>query len=108
MSEPLAGLTVIEMTVAVQGPAAGLYLRDMGAEVIKIEPPLGDSSRAAAERPVAGVSRGLPFHHAAYSRGSGVRSVARVGYSAAGRKYRDDTLFVVVRNPTEFNLVARR
>ena len=37
MSEPLAGLTVIEMTVAVQGPAAGLYLRDMGAEVIKIE-----------------------------------------------------------------------
>ena len=45
MSEPLAGLTVIEMTVAVQGPAAGLYLRDMGAEVIKIEPPLGDSSR---------------------------------------------------------------
>ena len=45
MSEPLAGLTVIEMTVAVQGPAAGLYLRDMGAEVIKIEPPLGDPSR---------------------------------------------------------------
>ena len=45
MSEPLAGLTVIEMTVAVQGPAAGLYLRDMGAEVIKIEPPLGDASR---------------------------------------------------------------
>ena len=45
MDGPLAGITVVEMTVAVQGPAAGLYLRDMGAEVIKIEPPLGDGSR---------------------------------------------------------------
>ncbi len=45
MPEPLEGFTVIEMTVAVQGPAAALYLRDMGAEVIKVEPPLGDASR---------------------------------------------------------------
>ena len=45
MPEPLQGVTVVEMTIAVQGPAAGLYLRDMGAEVIKVEPPLGDPSR---------------------------------------------------------------
>lgn len=45
MPEPLDGITVIEMTIAVQGPAAGLYLRDMGAQVIKVEPPLGDASR---------------------------------------------------------------
>ena len=45
MNEPLAGIRVIEMAVAVQGPAAGVYLRDMGAEVIKVEPPLGDPSR---------------------------------------------------------------
>ncbi len=45
MQEPLAGIRVVEMTIAVQGPAAGLYLRDMGAEVIKVEPPLGDPSR---------------------------------------------------------------
>ena len=45
MPEPLEGIRVVEMTVAVQGPSAGLYLRDMGAEVIKIEPPLGDASR---------------------------------------------------------------
>ena len=45
MPEPLEGFTVIEMTVAVQGPAAALYLRDMGAEVIKVEPPMGDASR---------------------------------------------------------------
>ena len=47
MPEPLSGFTVVEMTLAVQGPAAGLYLRDMGAEVIKVEPPLGDPSRYA-------------------------------------------------------------
>jgi crotonobetainyl-CoA:carnitine CoA-transferase CaiB-like acyl-CoA transferase len=45
MPEPLAGLTVVEMTIAVQGPAAGVYLRDMGADVFKVEPPLGDPSR---------------------------------------------------------------
>ena len=67
VSEPLAGLTVIEMTVAVQGPAAGLYLRDMGAEVIKIEPPLGDSSRygrgtynETQRDPRASIRRGQP------------------------------------------------
>ena len=45
MSEPLAGIRVVEMTVAVQGPVASLYLCDMGAEVIKVEPPLGDPTR---------------------------------------------------------------
>ena len=45
MPEPLEGFIVVEMTIAVQGPAAALYLRDMGAHVIKVEPPLGDASR---------------------------------------------------------------
>ena len=43
--EPLSGFRVVELALAVQGPAAGLYLRDMGAEVIKVEPPIGDPSR---------------------------------------------------------------
>lgn len=43
--EPLTGFKVIELAVAVQGPGAGLYLRDMGADVIKVEPPIGDASR---------------------------------------------------------------
>ena len=50
MQEPLEGYTVVEMTIAVQGPAAGLYLRDMGASVIKVEPPLGDANRYARGR----------------------------------------------------------
>ena len=45
MSGPLSHIRVVEMGAAIQGPAAGLYLRDMGAEVIKIEPPMGDSNR---------------------------------------------------------------
>ena len=36
---------MVEFTTAVQGPAAGQYLRDMGAEVIKIEGPSGDGNR---------------------------------------------------------------
>ena len=40
MQEPLEGIKVLEMTVAVQGPSAGLYLRDMGAEVVKLNHPV--------------------------------------------------------------------
>lgn len=42
---PLTGLRVLEFTHAVMGPATGLLLADMGAEVIHIEPPEGDSTR---------------------------------------------------------------
>lgn len=42
---PLAGVKVIEFTHMVMGPAAGLMLADMGADVIKIEPAEGDSTR---------------------------------------------------------------
>ena len=45
MHEPLSGITVLELTLALQGPAAGVYLRDIGADVIKIEPPTGDAFR---------------------------------------------------------------
>lgn len=45
MSGPLSHITAVEMTVAIQGPGAGLFLADMGATVIKIEPPIGDPSR---------------------------------------------------------------
>ncbi len=36
---PLAGVRVIEMSHMVMGPACGLILADLGAEVIKVEPP---------------------------------------------------------------------
>jgi crotonobetainyl-CoA:carnitine CoA-transferase CaiB-like acyl-CoA transferase len=45
MSGPLAGVRIIEMTSVVLGPWACQILGDLGADVIKVEPPRGDSNR---------------------------------------------------------------
>ena len=42
---PLAGLQVIEFSHMVMGPAAGVILADLGADVLKVEPPGGDNTR---------------------------------------------------------------
>ena len=50
MSQPLAGLRIIELANFIAGPLAGTLLADMGADVIKIEPPKGDMGRAMPPR----------------------------------------------------------
>jgi crotonobetainyl-CoA:carnitine CoA-transferase CaiB-like acyl-CoA transferase len=42
---PLDGVRVVEFAHMVMGPACGLVLADLGAEVIKIEPLAGDNTR---------------------------------------------------------------
>ena len=42
---PLAGIKIVELCTYVAGPATVRVLSDMGAEVIKIEPPFGDAQR---------------------------------------------------------------
>ncbi|MBV6306543.1 CoA transferase [Candidimonas humi] len=42
---PLEGVRVAEFTHMVMGPTCGMILADLGAEVIKIEPPGGDKTR---------------------------------------------------------------
>jgi formyl-CoA transferase len=42
---PLEGLRVVEFTHMVMGPACGMILADLGAEVVKVEPPGGDRTR---------------------------------------------------------------
>jgi crotonobetainyl-CoA:carnitine CoA-transferase CaiB-like acyl-CoA transferase len=45
VSGALAGLRVVELADDIAGPYAGKLLSDLGAEVIKVEPPEGDSLR---------------------------------------------------------------
>lgn len=56
---PMDGLTVIELANFVAAPAAGALMADLGAMVIKVEPPEGDGWRTKAvsrdERPSGGV-----------------------------------------------------
>lgn len=50
MPGPLAGFCIIDVTQMVSGPMATQILADQGADVIKIEPPGGDLTRALAGR----------------------------------------------------------
>ena len=45
MPGPLDGVKVVEFTEIIAGPFAGMLLADMGAAVIKVEPPWGDPWR---------------------------------------------------------------
>jgi crotonobetainyl-CoA:carnitine CoA-transferase CaiB-like acyl-CoA transferase len=42
---PLSGIRVVEFSHMVMGPTCGMILADLGAEVIKVEPPGGDKTR---------------------------------------------------------------
>ncbi|HEX6042037.1 CoA transferase [Longimicrobium sp.] len=84
---PLEGIRVVEVTSRLQGPLAGLLLRMLGAEVVKVEPPGGDFGRHSP--PLAGP---LGAAYLAYNRGKRVVEIdykqpegrARLAELAAG------------------------
>ena len=64
MLGPLDGIRVLELAQIIAGPYCGVALADLGAEVIKLEPPEGEGARRIAQF-APGESK--PFH--ALSRG---------------------------------------
>ena len=53
---PLHGIRVIDLTAMVMGPYCTQIMADMGADVVKVEPPAGDNTRFISVGPAPGMS----------------------------------------------------
>lgn len=65
----LTGLRVLDLSQYIPGPMATLFLADMGAEVLKIEPPQGDEMRNLGPKD----AQGRPTYYRALNAGKAVR-----------------------------------
>jgi crotonobetainyl-CoA:carnitine CoA-transferase CaiB-like acyl-CoA transferase len=63
MSEPLAGLRVVDFSRVLAGPLVAMTLGDLGADVIKVESPLGDDTRRW--KPPQDTQGRAAYHHTA-------------------------------------------
>ncbi len=84
---PLAGLLVCDLSTVLAGPYCTMLLADLGAEVIKVEPPTGDPTRLYGPPYVGGTAGGDPGESAYYlSINRNKRGIALDLKSDAGRE----------------------
>jgi crotonobetainyl-CoA:carnitine CoA-transferase CaiB-like acyl-CoA transferase len=70
VNKPLEGIKIVEVAMWVFVPACGGMLSDLGAEVIKIEPPTGDPLRGLKSPGVtANAKRQIDYSFESYNRG---------------------------------------
>ena len=69
LSQFARGVRVLDLSAFLPGPLAALLLADMGAEVLKIEPPAGDAITQIGPRDAAG----RPVFHEAVNAGKSLR-----------------------------------
>ena len=63
MGLPLEGIKVVELAQMIAGGYAGQILEDLGADVIKVEPPTGDILRQYVRGSDCVAPMFLAFHH---------------------------------------------
>ncbi|MGC4998450.1 CaiB/BaiF CoA transferase family protein [Streptomyces sp. DT195] len=84
MPGPLAGVRVIDLTVMLAGPYTTMLLADLGAQVVKIEPPHGDATRAVGPYREGDGPEGLSGYFQSVNRGK--QSVVLDLKTEAGRE----------------------
>ncbi len=96
---PLAGLRVLEISTMMAGPYAATLLGDLGADVIKVEPPRGDESRHLG--PARGAERSAFLSLNRSKRGMVLDLQRPEGREAFGRLVATaDIVITNVREPT--------
>ena len=99
MNKPLAGIKVVEVSMWAFVPAAGAVLADMGAEVVKIERPGGETARMIVRQPLELTQTTEKFDVKVTVEGGGITGQAgaiRLGIARALVEY-DENLKVALR-----------
>lgn len=81
---PLQGLTVVDLSTVVFGPLARQILADYGATVIKVESPVGDSTRRTGLCLAGTAGRAVLSHLCTHGKGSYVAKRLLAGHDIGG------------------------